>query len=532
MAYNPNNPNGQAAAASSAPVILATNQSDVPVATSAAAVVATPTSNSLAALNATVQYQVEAGAGIYITLTNGPGATTAWVGTVTFQYSTDGGATWSNLTVMPIAAPASSASTTTASANGLFFVSAPPATNMVQGASTVYIRANMTAYTSGTVYFFVQSAAVPNAHVVLPWTYTVTSGQTVLGPIEATGFSEFSVQISAMTTTVLTAQGTNDPTLTTYATLPVINGSSAAVASAATITGAGTYRINPQGYKWIRLQCTTTGTVLTVQGIAGILGQQVTLTSIGNDIGVTVTSGTVTTVSAVTAVASVTSAQVAIPGLITDVASAAIITTTTTATLTPTFGSSYSVTIPVTAVSGTTPTLDIGIEESDDTGTNWVRIYDFPRITATGFYRSPVFPFIGNRVRYVQTVTGTTPSFTRAINRLQSSLTSYTPFRQIIDRTIVLTTLNSTTTSLTTGASKNAQLVVNIGAVTTTAPQLQLQGSDDAGVTWYNIGSALTAVASSTVSLVVNNVSPQLLRANVSTAGVGVTAGYVLVRSY
>ena len=260
--------------------------------------------------------------------------------------------------------------------------------------------------------------------------------------------------------------------------------------------------------------------------------------NVSNTPAVTISSGTVTTVStvstvtAVTAVASVTSDQIAIPGLIADVASAAIITTITTAAIVPTFGSSYSVTVPVTAVSGTSPTLDIGIEESDDTGTNWVRVYDFPRITATGYYRSPVFPFTGNRIRYVQTISGTTPSFTRAINRLQSSLTSNTPFRQIIDRSIVLTTLNSTSPSLTVSGASRVQLVLNVGAITTTAPAIQVEGSDDNGTTWYSIGTPLTAVASSTVQATNLNITSQLVRARVSTAGVGVTAGYVLLRAF
>ena len=115
-------------------------------------------------------------------------------------------------------------------------------------------------------------------------------------------------------------------------------------------------------------------------------------------------------------------------------------TTTTTAAITPTFGTSYEVNIPVTAVTGTSPTLDVSIEESDDNGTNWLKVYDFPRITATGIYRSPVIPMTGTRLRYVQTVGGTTPSFTRAINRVQSSL-SAAPLRQLVDRSIVITTL-------------------------------------------------------------------------------------------
>lgn len=97
-------------------------------------------------------------------------------------------------------------------------------------------------------------------------------------------------------------------------------------------------------------------------------------------------SGSLTTVATVT---SVTSSQSAFPQPIVDVASAAITTTATTAAITPTFGTAYTVSIPVTAVSGTNPTMAVGIDESDDGGTNWVRVYDFPRIIATGLYRSP-----------------------------------------------------------------------------------------------------------------------------------------------
>jgi hypothetical protein len=219
-----------------------------------------------------------------------------------------------------------------------------------------------------------------------------------------------------------------------------------------------------------------------------------------------------------------------IPAVVADVASAAITTTTTTATITPTTGFSYQVNIPVTVVTGTTPTLDVDVQESDDTGTNWFTVYSFARITATGFYRSPKLPFTGNRVRYVQTLTGTSPSFTRAINRLQSS--DVAPiYRQLIDRSVVLTTLNSNTPSLTVGGAKNVTVEINIGSATT-APAIQIEGSGDGGLTWYALGTPLTSVASSTVSLTVANVSPQLVRARISTAGVTVVAGYVLLRCF
>lgn len=254
--------------------------------------------------------------------------------------------------------------------------------------------------------------------------------------------------------------------------------------------------------------------------------------AVQNTPAVTVSSGTVTTVSTVSTVSAVTASNLGIPGIIADVASAALTATTTTAAITPTFGSAYSVNIPVTAVTGTTPTLDVSIEESDDSGTNWFKVYDFPRITATGMYRSPLIRMVGNRVRYVQTVAGTSPSFTRSINRLQSSSNSE-PVRQLIDRSVVLTTLSSTTPNLDVrDAGDRVQLVVNVGAITTTAPALQLEGSDDNGASWYSIGAPLAAVASSTVQLTVTDVNAALVRARVSTAGVGVTLGYVMIKSH
>jgi hypothetical protein len=245
-------------------------------------------------------------------------------------------------------------------------------------------------------------------------------------------------------------------------------------------------------------------------------------------------SGTVTVSGTVTSnigTGTLTAANLSFPGIIADVTSAAIASTATAGPFTPTFGTCYSVNIPVTAISGT-PTLDVSIEESDDSGTNWFKVYDFPRITATGMYRSPVMRLVGNRVRYVQTVGGGSPSVTRSINRLQAS-TNNEAVRQLIDRTISLTTLNSTTPSLDTRDCGNrAQLVINVGAITTTATAIQMEGSDDNGASWYSIGAALTAVASSTVQLTVTDINTGLMRGRVSTAGVGVTAGYVMIKAH
>jgi hypothetical protein len=226
-----------------------------------------------------------------------------------------------------------------------------------------------------------------------------------------------------------------------------------------------------------------------------------------------------------------------------DVASAAITTTTTTAAAVPgvvnniaTYSNSFN--IIVTVVSGTAPTMDVGVEESMDNGTNWKRIYEFQRITATGAYTSPLIRSqYGTRFRYVQTIAGTTPSFTRAINRVM--FTSGAPvIRQFVDRTIVPTTINSTTPitgSYLSGYDVDSchefQLVVNMGAITTTAPEFVIDGSED-GTNWYLLSpEPLVAVASSTVHQSFSGVYPKFARARVSTAGVGATLGYVALKA-
>jgi hypothetical protein len=217
--------------------------------------------------------------------------------------------------------------------------------------------------------------------------------------------------------------------------------------------------------------------------------------------------------------------------LTTDIASAALTLTTTTAAISQTIGLSYEVNIPVTAVSGTTPTLDFSIEESDDTGVNWFKVYDFPRITAVGAYRSPKLPYRGNRIRYVQTVGGTTPSFTRAVNRI-STMDSTTAIAQLIDRALATAqALNAVTASVGSQNCRTAQLVIN-GAAITTAPAIQLEGSEDNGATWYAIGTPLTAVANSTVQVTIANINVSLLRGRVSTTGVTATLGYVLIKAF
>lgn len=238
------------------------------------------------------------------------------------------------------------------------------------------------------------------------------------------------------------------------------------------------------------------------------------------------TLATVTTVSAVTTVGAVTAANTAVPGIITDVASAAITTTATTAAFTPTFGVGYIIVVPVTASTGTGQTLDISVEESDDSGTNWFKVYDFPRITGTGIFRSPQLRFRGNRVRYVQTVGGTTPSFTRAINRLQCSGVN-SQIVQLVDRTIVPNTLNSASPALFVEGCQDFNMSVRITAQTTAAT-IAIQFSDD-GTNWHTSGTTVSTVVGVN-HVKVQNEQWKFARAIVTAAGTGVTMDYLSLR--
>ena len=213
-----------------------------------------------------------------------------------------------------------------------------------------------------------------------------------------------------------------------------------------------------------------------------------------------------------------------------DIASAALTTSATSSAIANNLGNGFQINIAVTAATGTNPTLDIRVEESFDGGTNWVTLYEMQRITAVGSYNSPILRASGRHIRYVQTVGGTSPSFTRAVTRNILPFIPAEPQKRLMDRSIVLTTLNSVTPVLFSGAANNIQLVINLGTATT-PPALQIEGSED-GINFYPIGSPLTGVASSTVQLTIANVSATFVRARVSTVGASVVAGYVSLKAW
>jgi hypothetical protein len=238
---------------------------------------------------------------------------------------------------------------------------------------------------------------------------------------------------------------------------------------------------------------------------------------------VVVNSGTITAISSGSLLA-----FTPINSIATDITSAALTSTATSAAFTPTASGSAEFNVIVTAVSGTNPTLDVVVQESDDSGTNWFDIYQFPRITATGQYRSPLIPMVGNRVRYVRTVGGTTPSFTNSVNRLIVN-TAQPLQRQFFDRTVVPNTLNSTSPSFFTEGCVDLVVLVNMGAITTTAPTFALQVSVD-NVNFVQLGADIVTVANTTNILQVSNAQARFSRLLVKSAGSGATLGYVMVK--
>ena len=231
--------------------------------------------------------------------------------------------------------------------------------------------------------------------------------------------------------------------------------------------------------------------------------------------------GSITTVSTVTTcstVSSVTSANLAAT-TITDIASAAITTTQTSANITMVGIQCVSFQVAVSAVSGTSPTLDVVVQETMDS-VNYYDIYHFPRITAIGQYQSPQMKLNGIGIRFVRTVGGTTPSFTNSVVRINRSV-SADYYRNFLSRTIDPNTLNSTTATYYTEGCDQFQIVANMNSGGT-APVFKLQGSED-GTYWYDMATVTSVVSSATQAISNGQFIPKFVRGITSTAGTGST---------
>jgi len=284
MSYNPQNPNAQATMANSSPVVIASDQSAVPVTVGVAA-------TSLGKAEDAVHTSGDTGV---MALGVRQDADTSPVGA-------DGryhGMIFNSLGRLKVSTQPGDITATTGNittASGTVTANISRASNVMIQVAGTYAGVNLTfegSVDNGTTFFIVQ-AVRSDANTI----------ETTSGVIASTTRA-WELSVNAMT--------------------------NVRVRSTAYVSGTAAITILPGVY-----------------ATEPIPAAQVTATQ--------PVSGTVT--------ATVTGATLAIPVAIADVTSAAITTTTTTATLIPTAGNSYQVVIPVTVVSGTTPTMIVRIEE-------------------------------------------------------------------------------------------------------------------------------------------------------------------------
>jgi hypothetical protein len=99
--------------------------------------------------------------------------------------------------------------------------------------------------------------------------------------------------------------------------------------------------------------------------------------------------------------------------------SGTITTTTSSITFSQIWGVSRATEINITAIS---PGTSYTCEWQEPVGTGWRTVYRFETTSNTGVRRSPLLPNINSNWRYLETISGATPSVTRSITRTQSNL--------------------------------------------------------------------------------------------------------------
>lgn len=519
-----------------------------------------PSAQSLAATG-TVQFGVQAGATVAVTVTNAVASTAAFNATVQFQTSPDG-SSWSSVNAMPVSSlPGGGAVTVTQTTTaGMWTVNIPT--------GHWYFRFNVSAWVSGTVWMYIEALGRNNITVQMPWSYTVTSGQTLMPFTDMSGVSELLIRISAVTTTVLTVQGTNDPSGADVVALQVQEANTATSSGAGTITAAGSYRVPVVGWKWVRIQCTTTGTVLTVQGISAKYGQSMTLSSTGNSVTVTATnlSSNMAQVAGQVplnpvANGSTNRAIVAVQGTAvtqadqsaTAFAGSGRVNGTVVAAATGGGGACVSSEINVTALTLGTATAVIPILQESRGGTNFTDIWVGDPITTTGIQSTPAIPVAGRRRWCMHSIGGTSTTVTTTITSLElpAGYVKQVYFRDAYNATNPLATvINSVTqTASTFGAAPaltattqatswcvvegckqiTAQLTLGGGPTVTTQPVISLEVSNDLSNGFVPAsGATMTAAGNGTYSCGISGQSWRYARLRVTTAAAYSAGAYTI----
>lgn len=214
----------------------------------------------------------------------------------------------------------------------------------------------------------------------------------------------------------------------------------------------------------------TTGrlNVNAIQATAASLNATVTATNLSTNISQigTLAPGvfqpTANTVA--TAAAALLTGASAATAALAEVSSAARTTSGNSGTIADMGGGAISGTVNVTAASGTTPKLDLVLQESPDGGTTWNDVWHVERITTTGVYQIPTIPVQGRR-RWAWTIAGTTPSFTFSISATRGGAHPYPARRQYFDRVVDPATTNSVGSIYRTGGARYGSMFVYLSTL-------------------------------------------------------------------
>jgi hypothetical protein len=153
----------------------------------------------------------------------------------------------------------------------------------------------------------------------------------------------------------------------------------------------------------------------------------------------------------------------------------------------------------ISAISGTSPTLQLELEASDD-NSNWAHFYSTARITTTGYHRVPGLRISGWYYRYRWIVTGTSPSITFAI---QSTLKAYLPKRSTVlvrYADLDLTTINNVSSVFTSGDTSNVSMQMIRADDGGSNAAVRIQVSND-NVNWDDLTGANITIARATSTL-------------------------------
>lgn len=321
------------------------------------------------------------------------------------------------------------------------------------------------------------------------------------------------IQVTGTFTGTLTFQGSDDNSnFVTIVAQKAGTTTSLPVATAVNTASDGIYYL-PLNSRYLRIRMTTyTSGTATCTGEANAfqtfdLGQR----------SVNVSTGTVTANTVATAATHST-----------DIASNTLSVSGDSIAIIPNTALGNNFLINVTAVTGTTPTMDVVLQESWDSGVTYTSTYQFERITAAGQYVTPLLRLTGNRYRYHIIVGGTTPAFT------YSAQTNGAQFPGKLLRAFRDSTLDLTTTGAV-GPTYNLEgcdiftVAINAGAGGIGGAIVTLDLSED-NVAFSSSGlTVTTAISAQTMASAANRMGARYGRLRTST-GVALstlTAAYV-----